>query len=403
MSPFFFTQATNSQPSQQRQQQQPQQQHPIATSASKPEDLKSPPQVSQILREVNDSTSASCRKCVKVLRDLIAGLQQENNHNANANNSSSVIQPLNDKATTTIATSNFDDNNRAKEEAPPLTLLKAISGLTNPKNGKQITDPVQVEWVDDGVRLNIPVETTDPDSLTNWSQWFPKDHAQSQSQSHLSESSTSTTSSSSSSSGNSSETGDTHSNHQKDDKRLPLALSINNNDNDKITSNHHHGKEPSSSLINPLTIELKCRKCASTGPEAGARAFLMGPQPLSIVLCYNRIQSQQPEVEEILTHELVHLYDVQTLQLDLQKCENLAYSEIRAAKAAECRNSWHPHLMSYCVKQKAICATNNLFPKEGRQCIQQVFDHAFADNRPFASQSTFTNTTANTNPDTNTH
>lgn len=140
-------------------------------------------------------------------------------------------------------------------------------------------------------------------------------------------------------------------------------------------------------VSDPLTIELKCRKCASSGPEGGARAFLMGPQPLSVVLCHNRIASNRQEVEEILTHELVHLFDVQTLQLDLQDCENLAYSEVRAAKAAECRDSWS-QLQPYCVKQKAISATNNLYPKGGRACVNRVFQTAFADNRPFDSGTT---------------
>lgn len=108
----------------------------------------------------------------------------------------------------------------------------------------------------------------------------------------------------------------------------------------------------------------------------------MGPTPLSVVVCHNRVRSHPDELSEILTHELVHLYDVQSSMLDLQQCENLAYSEIRAAKAAECSNSWK-QLQSYCVKQKAICATNNLFPSEGRKCVQKVFSKAFADNQPF--------------------
>jgi hypothetical protein len=116
--------------------------------------------------------------------------------------------------------------------------------------------------------------------------------------------------------------------------------------------------------------------------KGGARAFLMGPTPLSVVVCHNRVRSHPDELSEILTHELVHLYDVQSSMLDLQQCENLAYSEIRAAKAAECSNSWK-QLQSYCVKQKAICATNNLFPSEGRKCVQKVFSKAFSDNQPF--------------------
>lgn len=264
--------------------------------------------------KVHDSTSPSCQKCVKVLRDLIAGLQDDASRRDNTNFSGT------------------------KDEPAPLTLLKAIAGMNN-------REQLRIEMVDDGVKLHVPVETTLPEKLLDWTRWFaPETISTSKKSSKV---------------------------DALDDFRLPLALSV----NEKAAANRQ--------LVDPLTIELKCRKCASTGPEAGARAFLMGPQPLSVVVCHNRVNSEREEVEEILTHELVHLYDVQTLQLDLQRCENLAYSEVRAAKAAECRDSWHPHLQSYCVRQKAICATNNLFPIEGRSCIQKVFDHAFADNRPF--------------------
>ena len=256
----------------------------------------------------HDSASASCVKCVTVLRELIAGLHD-------------------------ISTS-FKGTKQVDTESPPLILLKAIAGGAS--NGRELS----VEMIDDGIKLHVPVETTPQMRLQSWRQWFqPKE-------------------------------GDADAASILGIQRRPLALSVNDH-----ASNLR--------LRDPLTIELRCRKCANSGPEAGARAFLMGPNPLSVIVCYNRVNSDRAEVEEILTHELMHLYDVQTLRLDLQECENLAYSEVRAAKAAECRSSWHPHLQSYCVKQKAICATNNLFPSEGRACIQKVFEHAFRDNRPF--------------------
>ena len=113
-------------------------------------------------------------------------------------------------------------------------------------------------------------------------------------------------------------------------------------------------------------------------------------QPLSIVLCQNRISSNKHEIDEILTHEFTHFYDVQTLRLDLQDCRNLAYSEVRAARHAECASSFRM-LQPYCTKQKAIAATKNLFPApQARKCIQAVFDQAFADVRPFHSSSSTT-------------
>jgi hypothetical protein len=291
--------------------------------------------------------SSSCNKCVKVLRDLISGLQENNNHGVCSSNTS---------------TNNCDH----ATESPPLTLLKAIAGtvspLSNSSSQQQKSRNLYVEEVEDGVRLTIPVETTMPNLLRRWTKLPPP------------------------------ASGDNTVDEKKeedDDVLQPLyhamatsAANIAGGNINKNTLKLSRNQGSSATLADPLTIELKCRKCASSGPEGGARAFLMGPQPLSVVLCHNRIASNKQEVEEILTHELVHLFDVQTLQLDLKDCENLAYSEVRAAKAAECRDSWK-QLQPYCVKQKAISATNNLFPKEGRSCINRVFQTAFADNRPF--------------------
>lgn len=56
------------------------------------------------------------------------------------------------------------------------------------------------------------------------------------------------------------------------------------------------------------TIAIECMKCGSdTRAESGARAYVRGPEPLSIVLCSNRLGSQR-EVDEVLVHELVHIY-----------------------------------------------------------------------------------------------
>eukprot|EP00934_Nitzschia_sp_Nitz4_P004720 Nitzschia sp. Nitz4//scaffold167_size49223//23797//24759//NITZ4_007035-RA/size49223-processed-gene-0.19-mRNA-1//1//CDS//3329538275//4710//frame0 len=293
--------------------------------------------------KLEDSTSASCQKCVKVLRDMIAGIQST--HAATNKSSSDSQTTSNSDVSSTDSSSShwFHSSSTNNEEPPPLTLLKAMSSAKS--------EDLKVEWVNDGVRIHIPVETTNPTTLAPWSKLQEITARASQVADSLSGA-----------------------------PSMPLALSVQDTAEGPADTATVTKKTPQK---DPLTVELKCRKCASTGPEAGARAFLMGPQPLSVVLCHNRIQSHPGEIQEILTHELVHLYDVQTLRLDLQDCETLAYSEIRAAKAAECRNSWHPQLLSFCVKQKATCATSNLFPQEGRACMQRVFDHAFEDTRPF--------------------
>jgi hypothetical protein len=129
-------------------------------------------------------------------------------------------------------------------------------------------------------------------------------------------------------------------------------------------------------------LSIICRECSDTGPEGNARAFITGPSPISVVICTNR--SGVAEMEEILVHELIHVYDVRKLQLDLRSCENLAYSEVRAAKQAECYGGWFTS--SQCVSQKAFTATQNLFPVQAsRQCVQNVLQAALRDDRPFGN------------------
>jgi Peptidase M76 family len=149
-----------------------------------------------------------------------------------------------------------------------------------------------------------------------------------------------------------------------------------------------------SSAIRTQSLKIECRPCGTTGPEGGARAFVMGPSPLSIVLCSNRLGLHSPEeMEQVLVHELIHVYDVIQLKLDLRSCVNLAYSEIRAARDAECHDSWFPQS---CIQKKAMTATLNLFPQQGGSCISQVYNEAMADRRPFVA--TMTTTTTNSRP-----
>ena len=68
-------------------------------------------------------------------------------------------------------------------------------------------------------------------------------------------------------------------------------------------------------------------------------------------------------------------------RLDLRSCENLAYSEVRAARDAECKDAWLAG--RYCIPNKAFMATSNLFPPdEARECLARVYDDAMADRSP---------------------
>lgn len=74
------------------------------------------------------------------------------------------------------------------------------------------------------------------------------------------------------------------------------------NDNDDTSNNYQW-------------MQIVCKRCSNVGPEAKARAFVMGPTPLSMVVCTNRLygeskKERRMEMEEILTHEFVHVYDV---------------------------------------------------------------------------------------------
>ncbi|KAL3777196.1 hypothetical protein ACHAWO_013077 [Cyclotella atomus] len=130
------------------------------------------------------------------------------------------------------------------------------------------------------------------------------------------------------------------------------------------------------------TITIECMKCGSdTRAEAGARAYVRGPIPLSIILCSNRLSSHS-EISEVLVHELVHVYDVFIRNMDLRQCHSLAYSEVRAARDAECDNSLTNFTKGICAKDKATVATKNMFPEEGRGCVCDVFEKAVSDLAP---------------------
>ena len=135
------------------------------------------------------------------------------------------------------------------------------------------------------------------------------------------------------------------------------------------------------------TFLVQCRQCEDYGAIGGARAYVQAP-PLSLNLCYNRLSSKK-EMEESLVHELIHVYDHIVANRDLRDCQQLAYSEIRAAREAECSEyfrgekflcSW---FRQWCVKTTAIKATSSLFPNEATKCVNQVFEKAYYDTSPF--------------------
>jgi hypothetical protein len=157
-----------------------------------------------------------------------------------------------------------------------------------------------------------------------------------------------------------------------------------------------------SSLLAHERLFIMCRPCRTHGPEGKARAFIGGPEPSVVVLCSNRLNvSNQREIEEVLVHELVHAYDSHVQKLDFSSCLDLAYSEVRASREAECYQTWL--LQDHCIKTTAAQATDTMFPKQGRGCVQQVFAAAMADHKPFDVDSSTAKgvaTTTTTTPST---
>jgi len=79
----------------------------------------------------------------------------------------------------------------------------------------------------------------------------------------------------------------------------------------------------------------------------------------------------------------VYCIDVHSRKMDLRDCKQLAYSEVRAAREAECFNSLTAFTANICAKDKAVTATRNMFPESGRKCVCDIFDEAIKDHAPF--------------------
>lgn len=128
-----------------------------------------------------------------------------------------------------------------------------------------------------------------------------------------------------------------------------------------------------------MNIRISCRPCDATGVEGVSRGFMMN-HPLEMVLCTNRMN--KTDVKEVLRHEAIHAHDYHHGTVDFSTCKGVAYSEVRAAREAEC-DMQSRYLVGplsvfadMCVKQHAVDATNNVFPGQGRKCVDAVFDEA---------------------------
>ena len=148
------------------------------------------------------------------------------------------------------------------------------------------------------------------------------------------------------------------------------------------------------------SILIQCDECKSSGVESRARGFLVNGNPLKIVICANKINynsgnNGKEEIKEIVLHELVHANDFRSNVCDFSTCEGLAYTEVKAARAAECASSGQTvstflsadlgeTIRRNCIRDKAIKSTANLFGGDAAtRCVDAALDHAMADFAPF--------------------
>ena len=109
----------------------------------------------------------------------------------------------------------------------------------------------------------------------------------------------------------------------------------------------------------------------------------------TINICADRIALKSSEVKSLLDHELVHAYDYSLQRCDFTTIKGLAYSEVRAAKVAEC-GGWflHDYFRISCIKDHAIRSTEKIFPVGAKDAVDDVFDSAMRDMEPYASSAT---------------
>jgi hypothetical protein len=165
-----------------------------------------------------------------------------------------------------------------------------------------------------------------------------------------------------------------------------------------------------------VNITIQCQKWDGDPKTKTARGYFTADPVVNsapnnnnnnsavIVLIPERVYGGEKEIHELLQHELVHAFDHCELRKDLTLCEELACSEIRAAREAECSTMINPHssftsglfcnsifgkntqfcenLKRKCVEKIAIRSTKSVFSKEqAEKCVRSVFDQCYADLR----------------------
>jgi hypothetical protein len=142
----------------------------------------------------------------------------------------------------------------------------------------------------------------------------------------------------------------------------------------------------------PSRPRISCHDCSITVPEINGttRAVLRDSSPLEIIICCNQVK--ESKIEEVIVHELVHAYDYSKNRCEFSSCLGLAFSEVRAAREAECHAGFFPFefMRRKCIRDHAIRSTANLFPNSAAiLCVDTVLTEAIKDIEPSPSPSVF--------------
>lgn len=119
------------------------------------------------------------------------------------------------------------------------------------------------------------------------------------------------------------------------------------------------------------------------------------PELNQVVICQNVARSEGM-VQGVLTHEMIHMFDWCTREMDFTNIDHLACTEIRAANLTHCSflSAWtqgdaSPFRIAQqhqdCVKTKAmqsVLAVRKVTTEEAIAAVERVFDRCYADMEP---------------------
>jgi hypothetical protein len=135
--------------------------------------------------------------------------------------------------------------------------------------------------------------------------------------------------------------------------------------------------------LDKVKFKMSCIDCSKRGVKA--KGFLE-VNPMAIKICADRIQLK--DVQMLVDHELVHAFDYSLGRCDFSTCQGLAFSEVRAAREAEC-SGWflHDFFRASCIKDHATRSTASIFPEPGvaASCVEEVYSSAMQDLEPYQS------------------